>query len=158
LSEAESQFRQLLSTSSSRDWRRISPSLQPSFANKGKARASSTPDVVDVVVHRKPGKAGDNVYRAVLEVSTSYDHVSLDSWRAVLSTPELRQVWDPAVESAHLVEMFDPVTRVSKTNFTLGWPAKYVLFPYALSTTSKMYTALETPSPFHVYSTIHPRL
>lgn len=77
-----------------------------------------------MVVHRKASKSGDNIYRAVLDVSASDDRVSLESWKAVLSTPELRQLWDPAVESAHLVEMFDPMTRVSKTNFTLGWPAR----------------------------------
>jgi hypothetical protein len=91
---------------------------------KGKARASGSPEVADVVVHRKAGKSGDQIYRAVLDVSTGDDPISLQSWKAVLSTPELRQVWDPAVEAAHLVEMFDPMTRVSKTNFTLGWPAK----------------------------------
>ncbi len=33
---------------------------------------------------------------------------------------------DPAVDDAHLLEMFDRNTRISKTNYTLGWPAKYV--------------------------------
>ncbi|KAH6915744.1 hypothetical protein BKA70DRAFT_1092620, partial [Coprinopsis sp. MPI-PUGE-AT-0042] len=41
----------------------------------------------------------------------------------VLTTPELRQEWDPAVEDAHLLENFDHSTRISKTNFSLGWPA-----------------------------------
>jgi hypothetical protein len=43
-----------------------------------------------------------------------------------LATPELRQEWDPAVDGAALLEMLDPTTRISKTNFTLGWPAKCV--------------------------------
>ena len=129
LSEAESHFRQLLSSSSSREWRRVStPTVDLPPTSKGKARAASNPEVTDVVVHRKAGKAGDQIYRAVLDISTGDDPVSLESWKAVLSTPELRQVWDPAVEAAHLVEMFDPMTRVSKTNFTLGWPAKCVFF------------------------------
>ncbi|KAI0251479.1 hypothetical protein BJV78DRAFT_1361613 [Lactifluus subvellereus] len=41
-----------------------------------------------------------------------------------LSWLELRQEWDPAVDGAVLLEMLDPTTRISKTNFTLGWPAK----------------------------------
>lgn len=98
--------------------------MDPSTALKGKARASASPELADVVVHRKAGKSGDQIYRAVLDISTGDDPVSLESWKSVLSTPELRQVWDPAVEEAHLVEMFDPTIRVSKTNYTLGWPAK----------------------------------
>lgn len=102
----------------------MSTTVDPTPANKGKVRASPTPELADVTVHRKAGKSGDQIYRAVLDISTEEDSISLESWKSVLSTPELRQVWDPAVEEAHLVEMFDPMTRVSKTNYTLGWPAK----------------------------------
>ncbi|KIK57033.1 hypothetical protein GYMLUDRAFT_61634 [Collybiopsis luxurians FD-317 M1] len=49
--------------------------------------------------------------------------VTLEPWKAVLTTPELRQEWDPAVSEAHLVELVGQDTRISKTNFTLGWPA-----------------------------------
>jgi hypothetical protein len=80
-----------------------------------------------VTVHRKAGKGEDVAWRAVLEIPTgTEDVVSLDGWRSVLAVPELRKEWDPAVESAQLVEMFDPSTRVAKTMFTLGWPARYV--------------------------------
>lgn len=85
---------------------------------------ASVPELADVVVHRKYGKSGEDIYRLVLDVPTGEELVSLEPWKAVLSTPELRQEWDPAVEEAHLVEMFDQTTRISKTNFTLGWPAK----------------------------------
>lgn len=77
-------------------------------------------------MHRKATKSGENVYRVVLDVSITDQSAHLDSWKAVITTPELRQEWDPSVESAHLVEMFDRQTRISKTNFTLGWPAKCV--------------------------------
>lgn len=159
LSEAEAHFRQLLSSNSSRDWKRVSTSAETPAAVKGKARALTTPEVTDVIVHRKAGKSGDSIYRAVLDIPTGDEQVSLESWKAVLSTPELRQVWDPAVETAHLVEMFDPMTRVSKTNFTLGWPAKYV-HPSRPCLFNAYECALvpETPSLFHVYSTTHPRL
>ena len=62
----------------------------------------------------------------VLEVPVPEEQTSLEPWRAVLTTPELRQEWDPAVDNAHLLEIFDRNTRISKTNYTLGWPAKYV--------------------------------
>lgn len=99
-------------------------SADGSPGKKGKAKLSSVPELADVLVHRTPGKAGDDIYRLVLDVPTSGEALSLEPWRAVLTTPELRQEWDPAVEEAHLLEMFDTTTRISKTNFTLGWPAK----------------------------------
>ena len=67
---------------------------------------------------------GNDVYRLVLDVPTGEDFVSLEPWKAVLSTPELRQEWDPAIDDAHLLEMFDHTAPISKTNFSLGWPAK----------------------------------
>ncbi|KAF5379410.1 hypothetical protein D9615_006499 [Tricholomella constricta] len=122
LSDAEAHFRQLL-TSSSTEWKRVPNSGDGSPGKKGKARVSTIPELTDVIVHRKPSKAGDDIYRLVLDVPTSEELVSLEPWKAVLTTPELRQEWDPAVEEAHLLEMFDHTTRISKTNFTLGWPA-----------------------------------
>lgn len=94
---------------------------------KGKAKVSSLPELTDVAVHRNSTKGGEDVYRMVLDVATGEEQVSLEPWKAVLTTPELRQEWDPAVEDAHLVEVFDLITRISKTNYTLGWPAKYVV-------------------------------
>jgi hypothetical protein len=66
------------------------------------------------------------VYRVVLDVPTADDTIPFDVWKSILATPELRQEWDPAVDGAVLLEMLDPTTRISKTNFTLGWPAKCV--------------------------------
>lgn len=126
MNDAEARFRHLLTSPSSSEWKRISTSSDSSSAKKGKARASTTPELADVVVHRKPSKSGEDVYRLVVDVPTTDEFVSLEPWKAVLSTPELRQEWDPAVEEAHLVEIFDHTARICKTNFTLGWPAKYV--------------------------------
>ncbi|KAJ7027871.1 hypothetical protein C8F04DRAFT_1292126 [Mycena alexandri] len=124
LNDAETHFRQLLTSSSSSEWKRLSGSLDSPGNKKGKARVSAIPELADVVVHRKPNKsAGGDVYRLVLDVPTGEESVSLEPWKAVLTTPELRQEWDPAVEDAHLVEIFDHTTRICKTNFTLGWPA-----------------------------------
>lgn len=75
-------------------------------------------------MHRNSTQVGDDVYRLVLDVPTGDEQVSLEPWGAVLTTPELRQEWDPSVNEAHLLEMFDHDTRISKTNYTLGWPAK----------------------------------
>ena len=91
---------------------------------KGKGRASAEPHLTDVALHRKVSK-GDSVYRAVLDVPAGDDASStLEACKAVLATPELRKEWDPAVEGATLVELCDQVTRIVKTNFTLGWPAR----------------------------------
>lgn len=127
LNDAETHFRQLL-TSSGSQWKRLSSSVETTLLKqKGKARASSsTPEIADVIVHRNSTQAGDDVYRLVLDVPTGDEQVSLEPWRAVLTTPELRQEWDPSVDEAHLLEMFDHDTRISKTNYTLGWPAKCV--------------------------------
>ena len=135
----QSQFRQLL-TSPASDWKRVqtppstsdgsnTPSPRPDspqlpLKNKGKARANGhTPDLSNVKLSRKSTKAGD-VYRIQLDVTlTPEDPIPLDSWKSILVTPEFRKEWDPTVECSTLIEILDPTTRISKTNFTLGWPA-----------------------------------
>ncbi|KAF4610444.1 hypothetical protein D9613_007202 [Agrocybe pediades] len=125
LNEAEAEFRQLL-TSPAAEWKRLShaaDSSTPKQKGSSKPRVSLVPELADVVVHRKSSKSGEDVYRMVLDVPAGEELVSLEPWKSVLTTPELRQEWDPAVEDAHLVEMFDRSTRIAKTNYTLGWPA-----------------------------------
>lgn len=128
LNEAQSNFRKLLTSASAPEWKRVPiPNDSTSARTKGKGRAlTSLPEPSDVVIHRRANKAEEAVYRIVLDVPTGEEAIALDAWKSVLATPELRREWDPAVEGASLVEMFDPTTRISKTNFTLGWPAKYV--------------------------------
>ncbi|KAF5338035.1 hypothetical protein D9758_014260 [Tetrapyrgos nigripes] len=121
LNDAENRFRQLISSPPT-EWRRLQ-SAENTISKKGKARLSSLPEVSDVVVHRNTGKSGNDIYRLILEIPAGEDIISLEPWRAVLSTPELRQEWDPAVSEAHLVETLGHDVRISKTNFTLGWPA-----------------------------------
>ncbi|TBU42649.1 hypothetical protein BD309DRAFT_1001682 [Dichomitus squalens] len=124
LDNAQAHFRQLLTSHSSSEWKRVPVANEAaSPASKGKARASDVPELTDVIIHRRPSNSGDNTYRAVLEVPIGDDPVSLAAWKSVLVTPELRKEWDPAVESAQLLEMFDLATRISKVNFSLGWPA-----------------------------------
>ena len=140
LDEAQTAFRRHLTSSGTSEWKRIPvPNDNSSTQAKGKAR-SSVPDITDVLVHRKTPPNEDAIWRAVLEVPTGDDDVSLDAWMAVIATPELRAEWDPAVEGASLVEMFDPTTRIAKTRFTLGWPAKYVdymiLFIHLITSTT----------------------
>ncbi|KAH0836854.1 hypothetical protein J3R83DRAFT_8642 [Lanmaoa asiatica] len=123
LGAAENNFRQLLTSYNSGDWKHVSLASDTPTPPKGRSRSSSFPELTDVVVHRKTTKSGENVYRVVLDVPATDEAALLDAWKAVITTPELRQEWDPAVEGAHLVEMFDHRTRISKTQFTLGWPA-----------------------------------
>ncbi|KAH9971664.1 hypothetical protein BGW80DRAFT_1319083 [Lactifluus volemus] len=123
LNDAQSSFRRLLTSSSSPEWKRVPlPRDSVSLNSKGKAR-SSIPELSDVIVHRKSVKSEDTVYRVVLDVPAADDTIPFDAWKSILATPELRQEWDPAVDGAVLLEMLDPTTRISKTNFTLGWPA-----------------------------------
>ncbi|KAF8336174.1 hypothetical protein F5887DRAFT_1161379 [Amanita rubescens] len=104
LNNAEAHFRQLLSST---NWKRLSGE---------QLKWKTPPDLSNVVVHRS-----DDVLRLVLDLPMCSD--GLEPWKAVLSTPELRQDWDPAVEEAHMLELIDPHVRICKTKFTLGWPA-----------------------------------
>ncbi|KAH9039340.1 hypothetical protein EDB85DRAFT_1930060 [Lactarius pseudohatsudake] len=123
LNDAQSSFRRFLTSSSSSEWKRVPvPGESTSLNSKGKGR-SSVPELSDVIVHRKSTKSEDTVYRVILDVPAADDTIPFDAWKSILATPELRQEWDPAVDGAVLLEMLDPTTRISKTNFTLGWPA-----------------------------------
>ncbi|KAI0058965.1 hypothetical protein BV25DRAFT_1918876 [Artomyces pyxidatus] len=123
LNDAQSVFRRLLTSPSSPEWKRVPTPSENALTNaKGKAR-SSTPELSDVIIHRKMTKSEDTVYRIVLDVPVSDESMPLEAWKSVMTTPELRKEWDPAVENATLLEMLDPTTRIAKTNFTLGWPA-----------------------------------
>jgi hypothetical protein len=127
LHSAETQFRNLITTSSTSDWKRISTSTSAGPNSQGKARVAAIPDTRDVIVHRKAGKAGDDIYRVILDLPIGEAVPPfLEPWKAVLTTPELRQEWDPVVQESHLLEVFDESTRIYKTNFGLGWPARYV--------------------------------
>jgi hypothetical protein len=127
LSKAEAQFRSLLVSTSSSAWKRVPlPASPPQLGQKigsnasGKGRAM---DTEGIVIHRRQTNRGD-IMRIVLDVPLEASLADLDKWRAVLSTPEIRGDWDPAVEGSSLVEMFDWNTRIARTNYGLGWPAK----------------------------------
>jgi len=90
---------------------------------KGKEKASALPDVEGVLVHKKSTKGGE-LYRVMVDIPATEDVADLEVWKTVLSTPELRREWDPSVEESNTLEMFDPFTRIVKTKFSLGWPAK----------------------------------
>ncbi|GAA5822101.1 hypothetical protein JCM10212_005649 [Sporobolomyces blumeae] len=67
-----------------------------------------------------------DVFRAVAQVSiapTVDDREVLERFRVALRTSELRPVWDKLVEHASTLEIVDPSTRVTKTDYRLGWPA-----------------------------------
>ncbi|EDR13897.1 uncharacterized protein LACBIDRAFT_305072 [Laccaria bicolor S238N-H82] len=120
LNDAEAYFKHLF-TSPSSDWKCMSNSSKDASSSssskgKGKARVSSVPELADVIVHRAYSKAGEEVYRIVLDVPTpSEDMVSLEPWKTVLTTPELRTEWDPAVDDTRLLEIFDHTTRMVRS-------------------------------------------
>ncbi|WVQ79038.1 hypothetical protein IAT38_001130 [Cryptococcus sp. DSM 104549] len=128
LSTSLTYFRALLSSHSSSAWKPVSvlPLTASSTAHdtgKSSARGSSLGKIEasDVVVHRRSGKAGE-VYRAVVEVECGSD-VSVDTFRGCLVTPETRPMWDRMVEEATTLDLLDAHTRVTKTNYRLGWPS-----------------------------------
>ncbi|KAI6001088.1 hypothetical protein F5J12DRAFT_844899 [Pisolithus orientalis] len=124
LSAAETNFRQLLASYSSNEWKHVPLPQDAPSPRKGKSRAASlNPELRDVAVHRKVTKSGEYVYRAVLDVPATDENAAMDVWKAIITTPEIRQEWDPAVDASQLVELFDQRTRITKTRFTLGWPA-----------------------------------
>lgn len=99
LEEAVTHFKSLLSSSTSRSWKPLQPTTSLSYGdsvslanNKGKTKellnAIGTVDVPTVQVHRKSGKGAD-IVRAVTEIAVG-DGVDLDSFKAVLRTPEIR--------------------------------------------------------------------
>ena len=126
LNDALEAFRGHLTSAQSSSWKRVPlPAKQNSTGSDAKGKQSYRPESSDVLVHRKTTRNGD-IYRVLTEVPLDDDVADLEAWRAALLTPELRQEWDPAVESSKVIEMYDPSTRIIKTKFTLGWPAKYV--------------------------------
>ncbi|KAI6164482.1 hypothetical protein EDD17DRAFT_1691754 [Pisolithus thermaeus] len=123
LGAAETNFRQLLASYSSNEWKHVPLPQDTPSPRKGNSRASSNPELRDVAVHRKVTKSGEYVYRTVLDVPATDENAAMEAWKAIITTPEIRQEWDPAVDASQLVELFDPRTRIVKTRFTLGWPA-----------------------------------
>lgn len=115
LNAAQAQLQSLLTSATSPQWRRVPP-----VASEGSQGSS---EEAQVIIHKRPSKQGE-IFRLVHDIPT--EDFSLAFWKAVLVTPEMRQEWDPAVESAQLLEIFDVDVRIAKTYFTLGWPAKYV--------------------------------
>ncbi|KAG9087573.1 hypothetical protein FS749_002834 [Ceratobasidium sp. UAMH 11750] len=73
-----------------------------------------------VTMHKK-----GSVLRVVLDAEGDPEAgvPSMEDWRAVFSVPELRKEWDPMVDKAQVLEVIDSSTRVSKTDYALGWPA-----------------------------------
>lgn len=136
LDSAIAQFRTLLANPSSSHWKAL-PASQSSLPLNGKGKDK------EVAVHRRKGsKGGPDVVRASTEFTL--DGLGLDEWRAVLQTPEVRSACeapfklgrykvgggmltmgagDKLVEHAHDVERIDSSTRITKTDYRLGWPA-----------------------------------
>ena len=135
--EAQTTFRGLL-TGGSTGWRRVHVAAN----GEGPSSPSTSSRNEDIHIHRK----GD-VYRAMLDVPLAEnDDLTVEQWRAILTTPEVRKEWDATVESNELLEMFDSETRIVKTKFVAGWPAKWVSSHELGSVPANRTSAPATPS------------
>ncbi|BEI82433.1 hypothetical protein CcaverHIS002_0303010 [Cutaneotrichosporon cavernicola] len=127
LNSSVAYFRALLSSSSSSAWKLVSGPPRPpptsGSVRDGKGRSASLGRITpsDVTIHRRNGKGGE-VFRAVVDVDCGTD-VNVDTFRGCLATPETRPVWDSMVDEAQLLNLLDTQTRVTKTNYRLGWPS-----------------------------------
>ncbi|KAG9054924.1 hypothetical protein FS842_003765, partial [Serendipita sp. 407] len=116
LNNAQNELQGLLTSATSPLWRRV-PSVTSEAIQDGSLDNS---EEAKVVIHKRPSKQGE-IFRLVLDVPA--EDFSINAWKCVLATPEMRQEWDPAVESSQLLELHDVDVRIAKTYFTLGWPA-----------------------------------
>lgn len=133
LKDAQSHFSSLLASSNAAEWRRINLPRRDGTSSSSSPRGNSFPkgkgraavESSDVIVHRKTDRRGD-ITRLVLDIPVDAEDPlrAMASWKAVLSTPETRQEWDPNVDASHSVEMLDPDTLISRVQFSLGWPAR----------------------------------
>ncbi|KAG8832476.1 hypothetical protein FRC17_001297, partial [Serendipita sp. 399] len=117
LNIAQNELQLLLTSATSPLWRRV-PSVSSGSTPESPLDNS---EEARVVIHKRPSKQGE-IFRLVLDVPA--EDFSINAWKSVLATPEMRQEWDPAVESSQLLEIYDVDVRIAKTYFTLGWPAK----------------------------------
>ncbi|GAA5942051.1 uncharacterized protein JCM15063_004284 [Sporobolomyces koalae] len=73
------------------------------------------------------GSATADVVRASVEVPLEDAGIEreglLESFRVALQSTEIRSSWDKLVEQATTLEILDPLTKVVKTDYRLGWPA-----------------------------------
>ncbi|KAI5475230.1 Lipid-binding START domain protein [Pseudohyphozyma bogoriensis] len=140
LNSAFTHFRHLLASSSSKSWKPLpSPSSSSSSAShssnsKGKAKAGLVLEPSSVVVHKKKGRHAD-IVRAVADVELGSEAVDLDRFRAVLAQDDVRSSWDKLVERSHTLSTIDSSTRISKTDYRLGWPASTSTTPQKLRLT-----------------------
>ncbi|CAG8666702.1 9378_t:CDS:2, partial [Acaulospora colombiana] len=112
----DTQLQSLLTSATSTSWRPVPPVV----SDTPKDGSSTTFEESKVIIHKRPSKQGE-IFRLVYDIPI--EDFSLNAWKAVLTTPEMRQEWDPGVESSQLIELFDVDVRITKTYFTLGWPA-----------------------------------
>ncbi|KAJ8294920.1 hypothetical protein OF846_001989 [Rhodotorula toruloides] len=118
----------------------LSTTTSPGGAAGAKGKARATPastsvasslvnglaalDPSQVRVHKKADRQRNaEIVRAIAEVPCDPDAVDLEAVRAVLATPEVRAHWDKLVDSSHSLSLIDPLTRITKTDYRLGWPA-----------------------------------
>ncbi|GAA99568.1 uncharacterized protein L969DRAFT_73668 [Mixia osmundae IAM 14324] len=99
-----------------------SPALGSALFGKPKAQIGQL-EPSSVRVHRRSSKTV-SIIRAIAEVPISNaEYLDINTFKAALQTPEVWSQWNQLIERAQLLEQVDPATRITKTDYVLGWPA-----------------------------------
>jgi hypothetical protein len=140
LESALQHFKKLHDSQNSKHWQIVPPSsTQPNHSRSQFSQSQplnhhhhqflnglAPIDLSNVQVHRRK-LDGSSVVRAISDLSIDPTRVDIDHFKAVLQTAEVRGIWDQLVDKAAVIQVIDPQTRIIKTDFRLGWPAKLSL-------------------------------
>ncbi|KAH9823570.1 hypothetical protein DFH28DRAFT_1173297 [Melampsora americana] len=143
LNDALTEFKTLLSSSTSKHWKSIpstttttttttNPTTNQINSHSSFSESKPNPrewlngsgpiEVSNLQIHRKKSD-GPMVIRAISDLWIDSTRLDLDDFKAILNTPEIRGSWDNLVDKAKVLEVLDSNTRIVKTDFRLGWPA-----------------------------------
>jgi hypothetical protein len=77
-----------------------------------------------IISHKKRSKGAPDIIRAVCHVPVSDQAAALESFRAVLSSSEIRHSWDSVTEKQETLEIVEPNIRVVRNFTKVGWPSR----------------------------------
>lgn len=92
--------------------------------------ASSSPAAVGsgidgpVILHRKHAKSAPDVVRAICHFHVSDPAAVIESFRAILSSPEQRPVWDVTTDKQEVLELVDANVKILRAFTKVGWPSR----------------------------------
>ena len=140
LNSGEASLRALLGAPSSA-WRPLqtlnTSQLQDDDVSRADEGSSSTSCVSGriegpIIVHRKKAKNAPDVIRAICHVRVEDHAAALESFRAILQTPEIRPAWDTVTEKQETLEIVEPGVNVLRSYTRIGWPAKCAILKPSL--------------------------